>query len=214
MIDFSTLLKTTRQAAPVLLAATALAAIAPAPVNAQMAPADYAATVSALTDGVVASAAGAGGGDRPATFFDLSGANGSPAGASGDAVIAGARRLYDIYRALGGPPDAISEDAVREYLRCYRQPGAMRAGFNLYRAMPQDVADNEAFLAEGKLQMPVLCYGGTLGRGRGLLALDSWQRVASDVRGGVVESCGHWIPEELPDWALAQLLAFFGEEQA
>jgi pimeloyl-ACP methyl ester carboxylesterase len=121
--------------------------------------------------------------------------------------------LRFFYRTFGGRPDAIAEAAQQEYIRAYRQPGAMRAGFNLYRATPQDVADNEAFLKrDGKLRMPILCYGGPLGRGRGMLALESWQRVAEDVRGGIVEGCGHWIPEERPDWTLAQLLAFFGEE--
>ena len=92
--------------------------------------------------------------------------------------------------------------------------GRCGRGFNLYRATPQDVADNEAFLAGGgKLRMPVLCYGGPLGRGRGMAAIESWRRVAEDVRGGVVEGCGHWIPEERPDWTLEQLLAFFGEER-
>jgi pimeloyl-ACP methyl ester carboxylesterase len=89
----------------------------------------------------------------------------------------------------------------------------MRAGFNLYRATPQDVADNEVFLKQGgKLQMPVLCYGRPHGRGRGMGAIESWRRVAADVRGGIAEGCGHWIPEERPDWMIEQLLAFFGEE--
>jgi len=122
--------------------------------------------------------------------------------------------LRFFYRTWGGRPDAIAEEAQLEYLRAYRQPGAMRAGFNLYRATPQDVADNEAFLArDGKLRMPVLCYGGALGRGRGTAAIESWRRVAEDVRGGIAEGCGHWIPEERPDWTAAELLAFFGEER-
>lgn len=130
-----------------------------------------------------------------------------------EALTAGREDIYlgFFYRQWGGRPDAISEEAEREYLRTYRQPGAMRAGFNLYRATPQDVADNEAFRAAGKLEMPILVYGGRLGRGRGMAALESWQRVANDVRGGIAEGCGHWIPEERPDWALAQLLVFFGE---
>jgi pimeloyl-ACP methyl ester carboxylesterase len=130
-------------------------------------------------------------------------------------LTAGREEIYlgFFYRNWGARPDAISEQAQREYLRTYRQPGAMRAGFNLYRATPQDVADNQAFLAQGKLQMPVLCYGGAHGRGRGMAALDSWRRVAEDVRGGVADNCGHWIPEERPDWVVEQLLAFFGEEK-
>jgi len=132
-----------------------------------------------------------------------------------EALTAGREELYlgFFYRAWGARPDAISEKAQREYLRTYCQPGAMRAGFNLYRAMRQDVVDNEAFTAQGKLQMPVLCYGGSQGRGRGQLAIESWRRVANDVRGGVAENCGHWIPEERPDWVVEQLAAFFGEEQ-
>lgn len=44
-----------------------------------------------------------------------------------------------------------------------------------------------------------------------MAALESWQRVATNVRGGVLDDCGHWIPEEQPDWVVAQLLEFFGE---
>jgi pimeloyl-ACP methyl ester carboxylesterase len=116
------------------------------------------------------------------------------------------------YRNWGARPDAISKEAQQEYLRTFRQPGAMRAGFNFYRAMRQDVLDNEAFIAAGKLNMPVLCYGGTLGRGRGMGAIESWRRVATDVRGGIAENCGHWIPEERPEWVVEQLLAFFAQE--
>lgn len=121
--------------------------------------------------------------------------------------------LRYFYDTFGARPDAIPEEAQREYLRAYTQPGAMRSGFELYRAMRRDVADNEAFLAaDGKLAMPVLCYGGIGGRGRGMGAIESWRRVASDVRGGVAEGCGHWIPEERPDWVVERLLEFFGEE--
>ena len=132
-----------------------------------------------------------------------------------EALTAGREDVYlgFFYRNWGARPDAISEEDQREYLRTYRQPGAMRAGFNLYRATPQDVADNERFVAEGKLKMPILCYGGPQGRGRGMGAIESWRRVAEDVRGGIAEGCGHWIPEERPDWTAEQLLAFFGEER-
>jgi len=93
-----------------------------------------------------------------------------------EALTAGREDVYlgFFYRTWGARPDAISEEAQREYLRTYRQPGAMRAGFNLYRATPQDVADNEAFRAQGKLAMPILVYGGLEGRGRGMAAMESW----------------------------------------
>ena len=121
--------------------------------------------------------------------------------------------LRFFYRQFGMREDAIAEAAQQEYIRAYRQPGAMTAGFKLYRAMQQDVRDNQAILAEqGKLPMPVLAWGGEGGRGRGTLALESWRRVAEDVRGGVALGCGHWIPEERPAWSLAQILDFFAED--
>lgn len=119
--------------------------------------------------------------------------------------------LRFFYRTFGARPDAIEEAAQQAYIEAYRQPGAMTAGFNLYRAMKQDILDNEAMLArDGRLPMPVLVWGGTEGRGRGMLAIESWRRVALDVGGGAVEGCGHWIPEEKPDWTLRQILDFFG----
>ena len=36
----------------------------------------------------------------------------------------------------------------------------MRAGFAQFLAFSQDAADNRTFLAQGKLQMPVLALGG------------------------------------------------------
>ena len=130
-----------------------------------------------------------------------------------EALTGGREDIYlgFFYRNWGGRPDAISAEAEREYLRTYRQPGAMRAGFNFYRATPQDILDNEEFIAEGKLKMPVLCYGGALGRGRGKLAMESWERVADNVEGGVLQDCGHWIPEERPKWVVEQLHAFFSQ---
>ena len=120
-----------------------------------------------------------------------------------EALTAGREDVYleFFHRNWGGRPDAIAQDAQQEYIRACRLPGAMRAGFNLYRATPQDVADNEAWIAAGKLRMPVLCYGGPLGRAAAWARSNSWRRVAEDVR-GIAEGCGHWIPEERPQWVI------------
>jgi len=131
-----------------------------------------------------------------------------------EALVEGREDIYlrHMFSKAGARPDAISEDAQREYIRAYSQPGAMRAGFNYYREMARDTRDNKGFMAKGKLEMPLMVYGG--GNkivGRGTYAMDSWQRVASDVRGGVAEGCGHWIPEERPAWVIERLLEFFGD---
>jgi pimeloyl-ACP methyl ester carboxylesterase len=129
-----------------------------------------------------------------------------------EALVAGREDIYLgwFYRTYGARPDAISERDVEEYLRVYRLPGALRAGFSYYRAIPRDIADNADTLARSKLPMPVLALGGDRSWGRGLEVVESLRRMAADVQGGVIENCGHWVPEEQPGELLRRLLAFFG----
>lgn len=112
------------------------------------------------------------------------------------------------YRNGAYNPVAISEEDVDEYVRAYSQPGALRAGFNYYRAVRKDMQDNAQSTAI-KLKIPVLALGGE--RGFGALTIASMQGLAEDVRGGVIERCGHWIPEEQPEVLTNELLKFFGE---
>jgi hypothetical protein len=39
------------------------------------------------------------------------------------------------------------------------------------------------------------------------------KEVATNVRGGVIERCGHWIADERPGYLTEQLITFFGEEK-
>jgi pimeloyl-ACP methyl ester carboxylesterase len=130
-----------------------------------------------------------------------------------EALVAGREDVYLgwFYRNYGYQPGAIDPQAIAEYLRTYRQEGALRSGFAYYRALDQDVAHNQSLLKRGKLKMPVLALGGGKAFGRGRDTLDSLQRVAVDVRGGVVEDCGHWMPEEKPHEITKALLDFFSE---
>jgi pimeloyl-ACP methyl ester carboxylesterase len=106
----------------------------------------------------------------------------------------------------------VGEDDLKEYLRTYRQPGAMRAGFSFYRALQQDAEDNRAIAQRLKLEMPVLAVGGAKARGRGREPEDSLKRLARNVRGAVIEDCGHFIPEEQPEELVHLLLDFFAED--
>ena len=127
-----------------------------------------------------------------------------------EALIAGREDIYLgwFYRNYGARP--LDDTDIAEYLRTYSQPGALRAGFSYYRAIPADIADNAAKVAAGfKLPMPVLALGGDRSWGRGMEVVESLGRLASDVRGGVIENCGHWMPEEQPEALLRQLLGFF-----
>lgn len=61
------------------------------------------------------------------------------------------------------------------------------------------------------LQMPVLALGGEVSLKD--FPLRQLQAVAKNGCGGVVPRCGHWIPDEHPDYLCEQLLTFFGEEK-
>ena len=126
-----------------------------------------------------------------------------------EALITGREDIYLgwFYRNYGARP--LPDADINEYLRTYRQPGALRTGFAYYRAIPQDIADNAARVATGfRLPMPVLALGGNNAWGRGPEVLDSLNRLATNVQGGVIENCGHWMPEEQPDELLRHLLQF------
>lgn len=123
-------------------------------------------------------------------------------------LVDGNERVYLswFYRELAHDPGAITDDDVDEYVRCYSAPGALRAGFNYYRRAFTDAGD-VADHASDPLEMPVLAYGGRRGFAGATHA--TMEEVATDVRGGVVEDCGHWIPEERPEFLAEELLSFF-----
>ena len=136
-----------------------------------------------------------------------------------EALIQGRERVYLqwFYQTFAYKPGAISEQDLDEFVRTYSQPGALRAGFDFYRNLPQDTKDNAALLATGfRLPMPVLAIGGGVsyphGRGRGGDVEASLKRVATNVRGVVLPDCGHFVPEEQPEAVARLLLDFFREK--
>jgi pimeloyl-ACP methyl ester carboxylesterase len=76
------------------------------------------------------------------------------------ALTTGRERFYlqHFYDKLGYKPTVVDTE---HFVRAFSEPGAMRAGFDLYRAFDQDAADTRAVIeANGKLKMPCLgLYG-------------------------------------------------------
>jgi pimeloyl-ACP methyl ester carboxylesterase len=104
--------------------------------------------------------------------------------------------------------DGVGPAEVREFARHLRDPAHLRASFEYFRALPQDVAAN-AVNIKTPLAMPVLAIGA-----RGSLAeLEATQvrRYATDVTGTVVEDSGHWIYEERPAYTAELLLDFLDD---
>jgi pimeloyl-ACP methyl ester carboxylesterase len=113
-------------------------------------------------------------------------------------LVAGRERIYldRFWNELSVDPKRFDEAKRQHYAEIYAQPGAMRASFAQFLAFSQDAADNRKFLAQGKLQMPVLAFGGdaTFGPGIGEVI----RCVADNVEDAIIPDCGHWITEEQP----------------
>lgn len=128
-----------------------------------------------------------------------------------EALIAGREDVYLgwFYDTFGARADAIDADTRTEYLRTYRQPGALAAGLAYYRNIALDAEQNAASIARGKLSMPVLAVGGGASWGRGAEVEASCRQLAENVQGLVVPGAGHWLPEEQPGALADALRAFF-----
>jgi pimeloyl-ACP methyl ester carboxylesterase len=122
-------------------------------------------------------------------------------------LVAG--REYDylstFYRARTRVAGAITDDDLAVYARAYAAAGAMRAGFELYRAFPEDERRFAEYLAT-PLAMPVLAVGGELDNGE--LIASMARELAHDVRAQIAPGGGHWTPEEAPEFLVERLLSF------
>jgi pimeloyl-ACP methyl ester carboxylesterase len=128
-----------------------------------------------------------------------------------EALITGREDVYLkwFFENFGHRADVIDTDEQKEYVRTYSDPDALRAGFELYRATPKNIAATQALAARGPLRMPVLAMGGDGGWGRGPEVADSLRPLADDVQGVVIEHAGHWLAEEQPVLVAEHLLEFF-----
>lgn len=103
----------------------------------------------------------------------------------------------------------LEPDAVDEYVRAFSRPGAMRCGFDDYRAAELDAEHDDHDAEAGRrLTMPVLVLWGEQGLHHRLPALDVWREYADDVRGRALADCGHFLPEEAPQAIVRELRDF------
>ncbi len=109
-------------------------------------------------------------------------------------------------RFLGG--SAFTPEALADYLRCFRDPASVHATCEDYRAgagIGLQHADDDR---GKKIACPMLVLWGARGTvGRLYNVMNIWRDYASDLRGTSLPG-GHFLPEELPDDTLAQLLPF------
>jgi pimeloyl-ACP methyl ester carboxylesterase len=101
---------------------------------------------------------------------------------------------------------AITSEDREEYIKQYSKPGAMRAGFEYYRAIFEDAEQTKVYGKE-KLKIPILTIGGDEAIGN--FTTSTFQKVANNVTGITLPNTGHFIPEERPNFLTKQILDFF-----
>lgn len=128
-------------------------------------------------------------------------------------LVTGRERIYFEHfwnDFAADPKRSIPEADRRFYAASYAQPGAMRAGFDVFKAFERDAKDF-AELARTKLTMPMLVLTGEKASGNFLI--EQARLVDSDVEGVVIKGSGHWLMEEAPDQVIPQLVAFIKKAQ-
>ena len=128
-------------------------------------------------------------------------------------LVAGRERIYldRFWNEFSADPKSFGEASREHYARLYAQPGAMHAGFSQFAAFDQDVIDNRAFLARGKLAMPVLAVGGEKSFESTMAVV--MRAAATDVDELVISASGHWLMEEQPIATVATIRAFLDRKR-
>jgi len=129
-------------------------------------------------------------------------------GPNEERLVAGRERIYldRFYDELSADPKHIDEETRAHYANLYARPHAIHDAFEQFVAFPQDGVDNRAFLAKGKLTIPVLAIGGEKSYGAALA--DELRFVATDVTALVIPDSGHWLMEEQPQKTVTAILMF------
>ena len=127
-------------------------------------------------------------------------------------LITGREREYlDWFlRRKAANPETFAESDLEEYVRVFRRDGGLRAGLAYYRAAALSAQQNRELSDKGKLAMPVLALGSDQGSISDMAT--PLRAFATDVRGGTIPFCGHFLQEEQPEAVAAELTAFLGQD--
>jgi pimeloyl-ACP methyl ester carboxylesterase len=125
-------------------------------------------------------------------------------------LIAGKEREYlkHFFDKIAYNSGAITPADLEHYALAYSQPGAIRAGLEVYRAFEKDAEENREWVKEhGKVKVPSL-----LMMGEKFMLAQSAESMANEFHEDakvltVVES-GHYIAEENPEGFVEEVLGF------
>lgn len=116
--------------------------------------------------------------------------------------------LRHFYDRLSHQPNAISKEDADLYAWHFSQPGALRAGFDMYRAFHKDAEENLQWLRENG-RCKVRCAS-LFGENSFMvhIAKQQAEEVYELVDVRWVKGSGHWCAEENPEDFVEQVIGF------
>ena len=131
-----------------------------------------------------------------------------------ETLTAGRERIYlqDFFDRIAFNMAAFPPEVIDVYAKAYAAPGAMKAGFEVYRAFDQDGEDNRKLLEQhGKLQLPLLFVAGQ----ESFLSTIAQQILEEIADAGIVvaiPNSGHYPAEENPAAFSQAVIHFLRDE--
>ncbi len=109
------------------------------------------------------------------------------------------------FRNKAARPDSLSDADIGVYVDAYRDPAALRAGFDYYRAVELNIGQN-ARRTKIKIKSPIMIVAGEKGVGQAMV--EGLAQIGSDVHSRVLGDVGHYVPDEAPAALAEAILAF------
>ena len=106
----------------------------------------------------------------------------------------------------------ITQEAFKEYLRCFSNPETIHASCEDYRASNTIDLQHDKYDYGTKTDVPLLVlWGSDAFVGSHYNVLDVWKKYANNVKGQSLPG-GHYIPEEAPKETIKVLMDFLSEK--
>lgn len=124
-----------------------------------------------------------------------------------EALVRGREEIFFAWQFhnKAGRPDAIPPADVAAYIEAYKDPETLRAGFDYYRAIETNMAQNAKRIAT-PLRMPILIVAGEKGVGQAMV--DGLCGIGPDLSGRVLPGIGHYVLDEAPSEVARELAGF------